>query len=843
MRTKTRWGVVIALLFFTAVSGMGQRLLPPLKKTHRSFVDYFKSIATNENRTPQEKVYLHLDNNAYLMGETLWFKAYVVRAASLSPTTLSQVLYVELLNNEGEMVKRKVLHVVKGQAYGEFKLDELVHSGFYEVRAYTRSMLNWGAAIAFSRVVPIYDPTEKAKIGDYSTLKMYESSASTRLARLRPEPVPYGAASTKSEQGYHLTFYPEGGNRIAGLPSRMAYKLTDKQGVAQSNACSIYNAAGTLLATSTPLHEGMGLLEVPAEATYAEVARGSEKPVRFDLPLAQPEGCTLQVTSKEDALQLRIGRSAALSQRVLGLSLTSRGAACYFDTLAADKTEQTIPLKDLRDGINQLTLFSSEGALLAERLVWKSPTMTKTELTVQQNAAVYQPFHPVILKFSLHDNHQTPVGGVFSLAVHDAKGDVNAEATGIKQDLLLTSDLRGYVANPAYYFESDEADRLKALDLLLMVQGWRRYNWNEMAEVDTFVLKHPIEEGQLIDGCVQDLSSKRKPIPGAKVEMVIFLPHQLVQGSCETDSVGHFSMMPPLYEGEGVGGFSIFVNEKLKGSRVLLNRNFRPAPRAYEPQELNVRSPQGASATERSRPVLFEWTDTFKGKVIALPDATVTGKKKDDYNTGRYTWQGGEQEGKERANQYYNIEDEIEALQDRGDEIPLIWEWLRDRNANFDFDNGDLEASARYKGKPVIFKIDNDELFPKSGVRRYDPTFFADEIKSVIISEYQRGVEGTVIYLYTRPVAKTSFHAKKGERITRFHGFAVPEEYYSPNYRVNDVPVLSDYRRTLFWAPNVMTNAQGNATVSFFSNAREQMAISISAQGLTFKGGLIELTP
>ncbi|MEG1580606.1 MAG: hypothetical protein RR386_05025 [Bacteroidaceae bacterium] len=113
----------------------------------------------------------------------------------------------------------------------------------------------------------------------------------------------------------------------------------------------------------------------------------------------------------------------------------------------------------------------------------------------------------------------------------------------------------------------------------------------------------------------------------------------------------------------------------------------------------------------------------------------------------------------------------------------------------------------------------------------------------MIISEYQRGVEGTVIYLYTRPVAKTSFHAKKGERITRFHGFAVPEEYYSPNYRVNDVPVLSDYRRTLFWAPNVMTNAQGNATVSFFSNAREQMAISISAQGLTFKGGLIELTP
>lgn len=95
------------------------------------------------------------------MGDTLWFKAYVVRASTLRPTDLGQVLYVELLNSEGEVMERKLLHVRGGEAYGEFKLNDLFRSGFYELRAYTRSMLNWDASYIYSRVIPIFEKPKR----------------------------------------------------------------------------------------------------------------------------------------------------------------------------------------------------------------------------------------------------------------------------------------------------------------------------------------------------------------------------------------------------------------------------------------------------------------------------------------------------------------------------------------------------------------------------------------------------------------------------------------------------------------------------------------------------------
>ena len=114
--------------------------------------------AMNFNKVvPQEKVYMHFDNTGYFEDETLWFKAYVTRTDSGCATNLSKVLYVELLNPTGDIIKTRKYPIDSlGVAHGDMKLDTLFGSGFYEVRAYTRYMTNWGTNAVFSRVFPVF---------------------------------------------------------------------------------------------------------------------------------------------------------------------------------------------------------------------------------------------------------------------------------------------------------------------------------------------------------------------------------------------------------------------------------------------------------------------------------------------------------------------------------------------------------------------------------------------------------------------------------------------------------------------------------------------------------------
>lgn len=122
--------------------------------------DYIKEINQFNKRNPQEKVYLHFDNTGYFLGDTIWFKAYTVLAEQHRFSPLSKVLHVELLTPQGEVIANRKLMIENGQCHGEFPLKRIYRSGFYEVRAYTRRMLNFGDDCIFSRVFPVYDEPE-----------------------------------------------------------------------------------------------------------------------------------------------------------------------------------------------------------------------------------------------------------------------------------------------------------------------------------------------------------------------------------------------------------------------------------------------------------------------------------------------------------------------------------------------------------------------------------------------------------------------------------------------------------------------------------------------------------
>ena len=168
---------------------------------------------------PQEKVALHLDNTSYYQGDDIWFQCYVVASGLNRPTEWSKTLYVELLNPGGEIVSKQILPVRNGRCHGHFALTQLpFYSGFYEVRAYTKYMLNFDEASVFSRIIPVFDKPEVP--GNY-----VEKEISPRVGKY-----PQERKRPRKEKKLNLRFYPEGGYLVKDVPVRVAFEATDAYG-------------------------------------------------------------------------------------------------------------------------------------------------------------------------------------------------------------------------------------------------------------------------------------------------------------------------------------------------------------------------------------------------------------------------------------------------------------------------------------------------------------------------------------------------------------------------------------------------------------------------------------
>lgn len=828
-------------------------------------------LTYNSNFT-QEKVYLHLDNNGYIAGEKLWFKAYVFKAASLLPTDMSKVLYVELLNPDGVLMERKTLKVENGRTYGDFELDPvLCHAGYYELRAYTRAMLNWDDAYIYSRVLPIYSPPKDSV--NFTGLKIPPHDYAYRKNDpARHEPAPLTDKATQKTKGMMLTFYPEGGNITLGVPARVAYKLTDTNGLPLDGEISVCNAGGEELAKSAILHDGMGVFELPAQGEglglYALVKADGPDQMRFSLPELRSEGCDISaVCSKEKGLDITLRSSEGVAGRTLGLSVTCRGTLLYFNTVEVEKEKTVnIPYDKLRDGIAQITLFSDEGEIVSERLVWVPLHKAAPTMTIRQNQDVYHPYQPVVLDITLNDSEGRPLQADFSLAVRDAATELAADGHSLQVDMLLASELKGYISKPDYYFESDDDAHRQALDLLMMVQGWRRYRWQEMSGAEPFVLKQPCEEGLTLIGNLRSTYAAEKNLAREGSLDINFLM-QTIEGTkifdVPTDSTGYFAVQLPEFNGDAP---SIMTVTNKKDKRVytnfILDRNFSPAVKPYEP--LQLAAPAEVSdvrtAAMGREADTFEWKDTipdYVSRIIRLGEVKITGHHQLGYNPGaRFSWMGGESATKGSAYRFYNLVEELDRYLDEGEGAPIVWDWLmkKDRLFHFDRESGEMW----YRGKRVLVVRNNNAKSARwrEGYSAYSG--FMNEYQSMSIVENQAVIDkilpeitfmhpsnpipslGVAIFLYSRSDFRQPNEYKRGTRWINIHGYSLCTEFYSPDYRRKDIPEATDHRRTLYWNPSLVTDTEGKANVIFYSGSRPDERLLINAQGIAVNGQMIE---
>lgn len=814
-----------------------------------SLANFVRNIVTYNNMFNQEKVYLHFDNTGYFMGETIWFKAYVVNPMSNRPNVLSRLLYVELLTPEGRVLQSHKLKIENGQCSGQLSLKDLLHPGFYEVRAYTALMLNWPDAPIYSRVFPIFHaPQSEGK-------DMYKDPFMTPI--IQSERQPEMRAQQPKAEKMNVQFFPEGGNLIQGVANQVAFKATDKRGNPITVDGTVYNSKQEQVATAKTIHQGMGhftLTPTEGESYYMEISSEKGKPNLFNLPASEAKGYAMTVNNLHDQhVEIHLAHNGRMdTTQALGMTVMCRGRVIRFDQIKwnGNTTTLTIPKEKLPEGINQLTLFDTEGRIYADRLFFIPPTRS-VQFSLNGKKAVYQPREKVEMNFKLTDTEGNPVRTMFSLAVRDADTDTPTnDANGggsIAANLLLGSELKGYIHNIDYYFEANDEPHRQALDLLLCTQGWRRYDWEKMTHPEDFVVKYPAEEGILIRG---DLTSTFRKRFKKGVDIKVFLyngaGHSL-KGSCLTDSVGQFAFLSEDFNGRWIMNIQTYEDDKLKEMNVNLNK---------------TPSPQGRPLADKEKELFLVQENSSK-EIVEIEDSTKLYDEK-----GKPRWENllptveVEEEREWRSelvrkwhNIIYEMEDERMRMDETGENYLVeFYRWLEQTNPYFRFDIDTSQLTARYKGRPVRFMIsrigtggwlvEQDVSIDIAALTIHDVEAIAISDKpNVEMALARYGLDSisnqgntVIVSVFVR---NDYFRHKEynGVRRTKIQGYTPALHFYQPDYSYADLPDEKDFRRTLFWAPYVTTNTQGEANVTFY-NSPYCKHIKVSAETITF-GGLM----
>ena len=871
---------------------------------------FVRNIDSFNYNFPQEKVYLHFDNTGYFQGENIWFKAYVMRDDKDSLTDMSKVLYVELLNPGGDVLQRHKLYIKDGQADGNISLDNLLHSGFYEVRAYTRYMTNWGTDAVFSRVLPVFRKPETD--GDYSKTVIDAISHRHRLPDSRVPTKADSAVAVTERRNLRVMFYPEGGNLIEGLQNRVAFDVTDADGLQYDTDGWLLSDNDTISKVRT-MREGRGWFDCLPQAgrqLRLLLTNAKGKAVEFKLPKAETDGIVMS-TNTDDSTRINVTVQAtqAVAGQTVGLLVTHNGSTSSFMPFEAssDKSLFTLPLHDMHDGVNRISIINADGQVLADRMVFVYPREKAEGITVRTTSGL-TPYGKVAMTATALPET------TFSLSVRDAATEVNGSSGNSMTWMLLSSELKGYINNVDYYFESNDLEHRRAADLLMMVQGWSRYDLGEMMTAKKLHGTQILEDGLYVLG---KLIGKKKKKAVGNVALRIALYNRLGQslsGNVVTDSAGVFAFKIP----KSYGDWTLLLNTK-DGRRnsdylVSINRNFSPAGRKLSASE-TVQIPLSLPLAETTAEDI-EHQDTIGGSITEkthqLKEVEVTKKRKRDFRI----WQS-EDQGKYKADIYYDISQEAERILDMGEELPTAVGWLLSKNkllqgsddggmyregkamirgwseamkktqdggkeleedeltkpkdvyqtslnklghsapAASDMTRTYLDADGlNYKNRPIVWIL-NNAFYMITGnpqtINRLDINniiidsneefpIMLDEMKSVYISEDKTVCRRYVDIPKLMPYNPVTFFVythhtmrfkSRGLRSTNFAVYKIREFFEMPDYSV--LPKKSDFRRTLYWNPNVKTDKNGKAKVEFYNNSSCKQVV-ISAEGITADG-------
>ncbi len=826
---------------------------------------------------PQEKVYLHFDNTAYFKGERIFFKAYVNRTDKGIPTDISSVLYVDLLNPSGDVIHKCKLKIENGMASGDIPLDSIIGNGFFEVRAYTRYMLNFGDETAFSRVFPIFNKPNTP--GDFSEptidILAYHQRLPERTLKTDSvstlQPVDH---RIRNARGYNVNFYPEGGKLVKGIESRVAFTVTDQFNKPVKLLGEVVDSSENTLTIVESGDNGKGIFSlIPSDIHLSLLLTTPDKKIlKFELPEVLEEGVALALDPTNDkAVVASLTASDNMKGEFMAYTLMNDGNIYYSDTLSL-KSSQVFAFKrdNLKPGVNQLTFFDAKGHIHAERLFFICPDKNDMDsIVIQKNDSMIKPCERV------HINLHTSPGAHVSFSAMDAQTLVNGNHGNILTYMLLGSDVRGFIPNPEYYFEADDRQHRLAADSLMLFNGWRRYDWQVMADVTPWKHKlQPVEDQLYVYGFLRPSLNRWKrnnPIENVDLNMYMFNQEGLnLSGETITDSLGFYAFKIPDVYGRWDMQIITKIKNKLKTYEVLVDRQFNPQPRfIFQKETEMLKLPEkflefqvDQEAFQNIERQKAEMMRIAQGEYVTSPAII---RPKTNWRYTKSTWYD-EYNGRYHANLFYDGNTITEEYRDLGLSEPPVYDWLEEHVKDMegeifvDYETNSISGDATYNGRSILWVVDNhfvgstgksgrkiSELEDAWKFSFFDDTYTRDQmmliipmymndVKSIYIwSDQNAREDAVVIYIYSFPYISTA--SRKGRRNTYFQGFDIPTKFHMDDYSVIP-PTYDDYRRTIYWNPDVIADENGNAKIEFYNNSSCK-TMYISAEGINKNGQFI----
>jgi hypothetical protein len=767
-------------------------------------------LAVYSSKYQQERTYLHYDKTAYTAGETIWFKAYLMQG--IMPAEGSKTLYVDWVDDKGNLLNHTSSPVLDGGVTnGQFDVPENYKGSFIHVRAYTKWMLNFDTAFLYRKNIRII-PT----------------------AVTPPATLPTAITT--------INFFPEGGDLVAGIKNKIAFKANDQwgrpvrvRGVIQKN--------GAVVDSLKTHHDGMGFFflipEGGAKYTVKWKDPKSKEQVN-DLPTVRPSGISMQIGIASGKRYFTINRTADAAENLQRLHLVgTMQQTMVFKANANLSTNVTssgvIPVESLPTGILTITVFDNNWNAIAERIthVNNDEYFFPMEMTVQKWGLSKRGRNEIELQLP------PEISANLSVSVTDAFIESDS-SNNIVSQFLLSGDLKGEVYRPSYYFKNNSDTITQQLDLVMLTHGWRRFKWEEITKGKFPTITYPKDTTyQTLSGKLFGLSPGQLQSGGSIVMMVkekdsaakMVVAPVARDGSFNTPDYVFFDSLRVYFQpSKPLQGSSVsFMTSRLAalnyGDKNFAGTPFFPDTTGYH---------RHALLAAEAAAILEQW----KGKL--LEEVTVTAQRKptvqvldEKYTTGLF--KGFD------ALQFDVLNDPF------ANSAQNIFNYLQGKVAGLQITTGAGTPSLQWRGGAPLIYLDENATDPSmiSGIPVQDIAYvkvFRPIFMGSGSSMYGSGANGAIA-IYTRKGGDATSKPGTGLSANTVAGYSPIREFYSPNYstfvRSNE---QRDVRTTLYWQPQIITTGKNNKiTLVFYNTDVFSKALRIVVEGMSADGQLTHM--
>ena len=722
----------------------------------------------------QQKIFIHTDKTFYTAGEIIWFKIYNVSAYLNKPLSLEKICYVEVISKEQKPILQAKVELKNGTGSGSFLLPFSVNSGTFILRGYTSWMKNSSADYYFEQPITIVNFQKKPKWQEWETANQY-----------------------------HINFYPEGGNLVNGLRSKVAFKVNDEYGKGINCTGVILSQDGDTITHFQSLRFGMGnftFVPVKGNTYKAVVNLENNHTLTQSLPTAYNEGYVMEVKDAD---------SGHISIEV-NANNNSAGSALYLITQTQNVIKDAqvkqfnngsvtflIDKNKLGGGISQFTIFNQARQPVCERLYFKRPQ--SLSITTKTDKQEYATREKVTLEIG-SQNELQPVEADMSLSVFLLDSLQEPNHIDILNYLWLTSDLKGEIESPDYYFKNSDAEATGAIDNLMLTQGWRRFKWEDLLEDKTPVFEFlPEYEGQILNGIV---TNKNTGTPAQDIPVYLSI------------SGNYFQFISTVSQQNGSVQF-VLRNHYGPGE-IILQTN-RLADSTYR---IDVSDPFSKNFSATSFPqfrLLPAWKDQLALHAINAQAQNIYTKDKslllhsDLYDTLPFYGKADKTYYLDNYTRFVTME---EVMREYVAEVRV-----RKKNEQFNYEVKNIPYNSFFTNNPLVL-LDGLPVFDINQVISYDP-LKVEKIDIMARKYYLNGTDYDGIVSYsTYKKDFNGFELDPNALVLEYEGLQLKREFYSPEYKTAQQRKsrLPDYRTLLHWSPEIKTDEHGKQSISFYTS-------------------------